>query len=363
MMKLIDKIGFVVSLAAAIALMGAYIARYINPNTFVVPSLLGLAYPYLLLANLLLLLYWTARLKRTVFLHLAVFALGIPSFLGYYGVNRRPAPEPAGDIDILSYNIRYFDRYDWNGVGDTKAKLLAFLNHHEFDILCLQEIPARGSGGEAAEYLDRIRPDFYRYIQRSMAIFSRYPILVSEEIPFPEESTGTGIYCDVLFGVDTIRVFDIHLESYKLGKKERRFVREISRGESHDVSGGVKNIVSRLTAGNKNRATQAVFVKSEIAKSPYPVIVGGDFNDTPLSYTYRIVAKGLSDSFLEKGRGLGNTYIGEFPSFRIDYLLHSHEYEAISYNRDTVTLSDHYPISCSLRKRPIKRTGFGTAAH
>ena len=82
--------------------------------------------------------------------------------------------------------------------------------------------------------------------------------------------------------------------------------------------------------------------------SPYPVVVCGDFNDTPLSYTYKKIKKELKDAFIEKGRGLGHTYIGEFPSFRIDYILHSDDLETVGYQRDMVTYSDHYPIKAQL---------------
>ncbi|MCC8173819.1 MAG: hypothetical protein LIO65_05385 [Odoribacter sp.] len=64
MFKLIDKLVFVLSLAGILGLAGAYCSRYINPNTFVLSSLLGLGYPYLLVVNFLLMLYWLARWKK-----------------------------------------------------------------------------------------------------------------------------------------------------------------------------------------------------------------------------------------------------------------------------------------------------------
>ena len=80
------------------------------------------------------------------------------------------------------------------------------------------------------------------------------------------------------------------------------------------------------------------------------MILCGDFNDTPLSYTYRQLSRKLTDSFIEKGRGIGNTYIGEFPSFRIDYVLHSPTLYTVGYTREDITLSDHYPIKVKIRK-------------
>ena len=355
MSKLLDKIVFIGSLIAIVGLLGSYTARYIDPNAFVIPSLLGLAYPYLLLSNLLLLLYWIARWKKTALIHVCVLALGIPFFISYYGTNNNHTDETAHDIAVLSYNIRYFDRYGWNKDEKTKEKLIKYLNGYKGDVVCLQEFPSQNRSSKISGPVRQLSSYPYRYIQKNMARFSRYPIINRREIPFRQEYTSSCIYCDIVKEQDTVRIYNIHLESYKLGSKERKFVKDITQGEGHDISGGVKNLVSRITKANKNRATQALLIKSEIQKSPYPLIVCGDFNDTPLSYSYRTISKGLSDSFLEKGRGLGNTYIGEFPSFRIDYILHSPDYQALSYNRETVTLSDHYPISCKLKKHTPKK--------
>ncbi len=147
-----------------------------------------------------------------------------------------------------------------------------------------------------------------------------------------------------------VRLFNIHLESYKLGKEERQFMKEISEGlKSDNCSDGIKNLTSRLINANKNRAYQGGRIHKLIQSCPYKVIVCGDFNDTPLSYTYRKIKQGLNDSFSEKGLGLGNTYIGEFPSFRIDYILHSPEFETINYTKPDIKLSDHYPIMSKLK--------------
>ena len=117
-------------------------------------------------------------------------------------------------------------------------------------------------------------------------------------------------------------------------------MKEISSGlKGNDIPEGVKNLTTRLMIANKNRAHQAEEIQRHIDGSPYPVILCGDFNDTPLSYTY-----------IEKGRGIGNTYIGEFPSFRIDYVLHSPTLYTVGYIREDITLSDHYPIKVKIRK-------------
>lgn len=351
MFKLVDKLIGIITLAAIIGLLGSYTARYIDPNIFILPSLLGLAYPYLLIANVILLLYWIARWKKMAFIQLLVLAIGIPVFRTYYGTYEEKIVTEPYDLQILSYNVRYFDRYGWSKNKNTSEKLLDYLNHFPGDIICLQEFPEKSGSLNPQTIIRKLSSYPYRQIKKNMAIFSRSPIIACQELTFDKKYTSSCLYCDIVKSRDTVRIYNIHLESYKLGQKERKFVKDISAGVGNDLSQGVKNLTVRITEANKNRAKQARQIKTAMQHSPYPLIVCGDFNDTPLSYTYQTLEKGLQDSFIEKGRGLGNTYRGEFPSFRIDYILHSPDYQSISYLRESLTLSDHYPIQSKLKKR------------
>lgn len=351
-MKLLDKIVFIVSIVTLSGLLGAYTARYVNPDFFVIPSLLGLAYPYLLVANILLLFYWTARWKKTGIVTLLILCAGIPFFTSYYGISRSDASSVSSDISVLSYNVRFFDKFGWSKSKQTYHKLLDYLNRFKGDFSCLQEFPANNNTFPPQEIVKSLSTYPYRSLHKDMAIFSRLPILHTGQITFDKNQTGSAHYCDVLKGKDTIRIYNIHLESYRLGNKERKFVKEITNGATHDFSQGVKNILSHIVRANKARARQALLLKGHIAQSPYKVILCGDFNDTPLSYTYNTIRSQLTDSFLQKGHGLGNTYIGEFPSFRIDYIFHSPGFITTDYTRHSISLSDHYPISCKLKIHP-----------
>ena len=92
------------------------------------------------------------------------------------------------------------------------------------------------------------------------------------------------------------------------------------------------------------RAGQVDILKEDIRSSPYPVIVCGDFNDTPVSYTYKTLSKGLSDVFIESGSGAGSTFRGNFPYVRIDYVLYSPGFYSYFYHTEKVDWSDHYPV-------------------
>ncbi|MEG1737961.1 MAG: endonuclease/exonuclease/phosphatase family protein [Odoribacter sp.] len=355
MMKLLDKIVLFVSSIAMLGLLGAYTASYVNPNNFVWPSLLGLAYPYLLIANIILLLYWITRWKKAAFAVLIVILLGIPSFMTYYGTASDNEQEKDSDISLLSYNIRYFDVYKWSNQEDTKEKLFNYLNHFKGDVICLQEFSTNDNSSFQKTIIYNLKSFPYYHIYKDMAIFSQIPFIRKGNIFFDPQYSSSCIYCDIPLCGDTVRIYSVHLESYKLGKKERQFMKDISQGvKSNNIPEKVKNLTKRLTTANKNRALQAEQIKRHLQKSPYQVVLCGDFNDTPLSYTYKKLKGELEDSFIEKGRGLGNTYIGEFPSFRIDYILHTPNLETVSYSRNHIQLSDHYPITSKLRMKNRK---------
>jgi endonuclease/exonuclease/phosphatase family metal-dependent hydrolase len=115
--------------------------------------------------------------------------------------------------------------------------------------------------------------------------------------------------------------------------------------------GEVKSLSISLKKGFVKRALQAQVVKNQINISPFPVIVAGDFNDTPVSYAYRKLRKGLNDSFVNSGYGAGFTYRGNYPPNRIDYILYDNALINSFFDIKRVKYSDHYPIVAYFRKR------------
>ena len=259
-------------------------------------------------------------------------------------------PGPGGWGAILSYNVRYFDFYNWSEDKNARKKLLDYLNGYKGDVICLQEFSMKFGSADEKALANRLNTYPYRYISDNMGIFSRLPIVGQGRLAFPKDDSGSCLYCDLAVGNDTVRVYNVHLESYRFSTKDRAFVQGIGKGiKDGELSDGARGLAARFAVATRNRAKQAEQISRHLCRSPYFVILCGDFNDTPLSYTYRKMKTGLRDAFIECGRGVGNTYIGEFPSFRIDYILHSPELSAVSYFRDTVALSDHYPVRCRFR--------------
>jgi endonuclease/exonuclease/phosphatase family metal-dependent hydrolase len=179
--------------------------------------------------------------------------------------------------------------------------------------------------------------------------YSKFPIIKRGEIIHPG-SASLSIYTDIIIKKDTFRIFNNHLESFRLKNMERSFFDEMTDSDETETLGEIRRISVSLKKGFINRSIQAKLVKKSIDKSPYPVIVTGDFNDTPVSYSYRRIRKGLNDSFVKSGYGAGFTYKGNYPANRIDYILYDNVLESRSFNILKVKYSDHYPVVAWLKK-------------
>ena len=177
-----------------------------------------------------------------------------------------------------------------------------------------------------------------------VALFSRHPIAQQGEVNLISDRINRCIYADIVKGKDTVRVYSAHLASIRFGKEDYDFV----SGREEGFWSGGKRLTTRLMDAYKRRAEQVSAIRTHMAKSPHPVVLCGDFNDTPASHAYRELDHELEDSFREANRGLGRTYVGTFPSFRIDYIWHSPELKAASCEVLKGDFSDHRAVKAML---------------
>jgi endonuclease/exonuclease/phosphatase (EEP) superfamily protein YafD len=161
------------------------------------------------------------------------------------------------------------------------------------------------------------------------------------------------IYTDILYDSDTIRVYNLHLESIRFGDEDMSFYSHLTNPgtETPPLKPGSQKIMWKLKKAFFNRAKQVDILAKDIKNCPYPVIICGDFNDTPLSYSYNKLVSGLNDAYKSAGYGIfGETYAGKLPAFRIDYIFYCDFFSASGYRKFEVNLSDHYPIAAILNK-------------
>ncbi|MGB8492506.1 MAG: endonuclease/exonuclease/phosphatase family protein [Bacteroidales bacterium] len=359
MRKLIYKIFLAANILFALSLIVSYLAVHIDPGTFALPALFGLAYPYLLLVNIVFVIGWAAALRFEALISVAVIALGITHFSNYLKI-RRPSGDKTGTFRVQSYNVRLFNNFESRKNSNSEKRILDLLRNQHSEIICLQEVYINGDplqkessikstlGGGYNSHMKFIRSGKNRYY--GIATLTRYPIIGKGDIVHPR-SSSLSIYTDVLVGSDTFRIFNNHLQSFHLRRMERSFINELTEASGEkETFGEIKTISANLLNGFAQRARQAHAVKDRIDKSPYPVIVAGDFNDTPVSYSYRKIRKGLNDSFVAAGYGAGFTYKGNYPPNRIDYILFDNALQCREFDIIKVRYSDHYPIISYFRK-------------
>jgi endonuclease/exonuclease/phosphatase family metal-dependent hydrolase len=348
---IIRKIIVAANILLALGLLFCYASVYINPARFWIPAIVGLFYPFFLLANLAFLIYWIIVWKKELVISLLAILLGINHLSAFVQLrlsNQQELAVPA--IRLISYNVNLFRLYPWSKKPPSHNEVISYIGSNNFDIACLQEfytVNSKFSEADAKRKLG-MRAKVGYIIQNSqsaygLAIFSRFPIVNSGEIKF-ENTLNSSIYADVKINGDTVRIYNLHLQSLRLKEHNFNFLLNNSLRQGNDRYDEIKDLTSRLRTAFVKRAQQVALVKQHIASCHYPVILCGDFNDTPVSYTYRELTSKLQDSFKEAGAGMLNTYAGILPSYRIDYILHSPEFKTLNFSSPRLNLSDHYPV-------------------
>jgi endonuclease/exonuclease/phosphatase family metal-dependent hydrolase len=356
--KVLYRILLVINGVLALSLLLSYLAVHINPEDFALPAFFGLAYPYLLLVNIIVAIIWAMLLRWEALVSVAVIALGITHFSNYIKLSK-PDGDKTNTFKVLSYNVRLFNYFESNKVVSSEPRIIEFLKNQKPDILCLQEYYVMGNTQQKENSIKAsLGGKYYSHVKvfgsgknrfYGIATFSRFPIIKRGEIVHPG-SSSLSIYTDVVAGKDTLRIYNNHLQSFRLKKMERSFIDELT-AENKETMSEVKSIGQSLKRGFIRRALQAQLVKEHVDRSPYPVIITGDFNDTPVSYAYRKIRKGLNDSFVSSGYGAGFTYKGNYPPNRIDYILYDKSLTSTSFEIRKVKFSDHYPIIAWFRKK------------
>ena len=281
----------------------------------------------------------------------------------------------AEDIRVMSWNVAQFDLLYYKKKPEKRDDMMALINKYKPDIACFQEMVAadtlvnlnnsyyrRYSFFSVFEYAEKLnfpqyffsydfRNDFLNHQHFGTIIFSRYPIINKQIITIPPYDYNSNFqYADIVKDGDTIRVFNIHLQSLKFTDGNRAFIDDPTLETKQDIKRS-KSVIGKFKHGFLRRQAQVEKVKEEIDKSPYPVILCGDFNDVPNSYAYQTIGENLQNAFAEKGSGLGRTFTSIAPTLRIDNIFVSPSFTVSQFVRLPVMLSDHFPIITDLGKK------------
>ncbi len=344
-------------------LLLSYIASWVSPEKLWILAFFGLSYPILLLINVSFVLFWMILGKWHLLLSLITILLGFNLIQQHLQFNRN-SDETGGEgwFKVMSYNTRLFDHYNWKNSEESKNLIIDYLHQESPDILCLQEFYS--DDNDKYPILKKLRNnnkakyshvDYFLTKKNSkhygLATFTSFPIVSKGKIQPDANSNNYTIITDILYKKDTIRIMNVHLPSIRFESEDFLFISGITSNEKskQEFKEGSISVIKKLKRAFQKRARHVEIISEHITTSPHPVIVCGDFNDTPSSYAYYRISRHLIDSFIESGFGFGQTYTGRMPSFRIDYILHDKKFEGRGFETSRIEFSDHYPISTFLR--------------
>jgi endonuclease/exonuclease/phosphatase family metal-dependent hydrolase len=330
--SLLDKLIVIVNSIVATTLFISFLSYYISPNTISLISFFSLSIPILIIVNLLFVVYWVLKLKKQFLISTLILLIGFQYITKLYSIEEKKVLL-SSDVKVMSYNVRMFNIYNWIDEEHINQKIYDFINTKEPDILCLQEFDPSATIGFKYPY---------QYIKVSKknkrfghAIFSKYKILNSGSLNFLN-SSNNAIFVDILRDKDTIRVYNVHLESLSLNPKEGYFKQENS-----------EKLKKRVENAFKKQANQTSLIIKHQEKTTFKSIICGDFNNTAFSWVYHKLKTGKNDAFEVAGKGFGKTFDFPFP-LRIDFILTDERIEVNNFKTFEVNYSDHYPIMARL---------------
>ena len=298
--------------------------------------------------SLLLWLYHLLRLKKNQYVLLIPILLTYTTVMVSFSLVASSPKVKADDttISVMNFNSRvfsYYDSYAKRDYSETHA-LVKWAKSSDADVVCYQEficsanskhLPTRSGfrGKRPYDYLYVTSETKYGVVS-GMIIYSKYPIINRGEV-FEGKPKNQVIFVDVVKNADTIRIYNVHLQSFK-------FTEEDLLGAGEEAS-----FLSKLTSNSKKRYAQVDALLEHVNQCPYPLILAGDFNDTPYSYSYNQLAKTLKDAHLKSGKGYGGTFHHDvLPNLRIDYQFYTKAFSLVDFQiHDDVLYSDHFPVS------------------
>jgi len=352
-----------INTAVVIAILLSYLATAISPDSFPYLAFFGIAYGFFLLLNLGFIILWLFFKKRYALISLAAILIGFGHLSNYIQLlpDFSSKENDSKSIRIVTQNVRLFGWYNWSENIANRDGIMANLEKIEGDIYCLQEFFHNSGPGifETRELfkltadVPYLHQEYTTTVNRTqhygIAIYSKFPMVGKGQIRFEgEKSNNMCIYADFEVYGDTVRVYNAHVASIRFTDTQYAFFQDLNTEKEIEDLSGALGIARRLAAAFRRRARQVTLIKEHVENCPYPVVICGDFNDTPVSYSYATISEGLKDAFRVSGSGIGSTYVGAFPSFRIDYIFYSPELKSHNYTTHPEEISDHRAISCDL---------------
>jgi len=333
---LIDKFIFFLNSVVALCLLLSLLVPYIPPQKFPLLALLSLVVSPLLFINVLFFLFWLLRVKRQLLLSLIVLIICAVQFNSFYRFDFGEAPALKNNqLKVMNYNVRLFNIYNWIKDQTIPKQIAQLIADSNPDVISFQEYSGNKnlnltSYPHSYIHLVKQKPQF------GQAIYSKFPILNKGSLGF-EGTSNNAIFIDIKKGNDTIRIYNIHLESMQVHETDVDFNQETS-----------KRLIKRMVQSFQKQQTQADKILKHSENTNHKTIIMADLNNTAFSYVYRKIKGTKKDAFAERGKGLGSTFVFKKIPLRIDFILADRAFLINDFKTHSEGLSDHFAISSVL---------------
>jgi endonuclease/exonuclease/phosphatase family metal-dependent hydrolase len=347
---------------------------FLLPGRWWMMSMLALFFPLLLLLVIGFFVFWLFFYSRFLSLiSLAALVIGWPNIHAFVAFNLPRtfiSAKPANALRVLTWNVRRWDEFTTKKIGASghRIKMMEFIQSMDADVVCLQEffdsndpkiyqanIPFFQQQLKYPYYfVSHVYPSKEGSYVNGEVIFSKYPIQGTDLIKYDSldlRGSECLIQADLNVNGKTIRIFTTHLQSVLFGNKDFRDV-QIIRNVQDSALEASKSIAKKLKRAYGLRSSQADLVREHLDLSPYPVILCGDFNDVPNSYSYFRIRGNRRDAFIEKGFGIGRTYTRLSPTLRIDYIMADKGFNILQCSPFSLPYSDHHPVVADMELPP-----------
>ena len=347
------------NVAAVLLMLLTGYSDHLHPGTHPWLACAGMAFPFVVLFNLAFVPLWVLFSWRRLLIPVVGLALAYVPIRIYIPLHFGSDAVPEGALRIVSYNVAgYAGNWKYEQAFDT---IFNYMQRVQPDILCIQEdmtsnwLDTNKKYSRLFPYNDTVRISSPQSsMLNCLGMHTRFPIVRKERISYESRVNGSVAFFLLIEG-DTVIVINNHLESTHLSTKDRDRYQEMLKGMmSRDTARAETSlIIDKLGYAKARRARHADIIHQYVeAHRNYPIILCGDFNDTPISYTHHHLAEGLTDCFVESGCGLGLSFNRSGFNFRIDHLMCSDHFTPYQCEIDSkMDASDHYPLLCWLKIR------------
>lgn len=349
----VRRVVSLLSWTAAALLCLCTFSKTISPAVLPVFGVMGLGFPFFLAAVLFMLLVCLLLHRRMALVLLLVLVCCGGTIYSYCPVNF-PSPEPAGCLKVMTWNTQGFcyAKHD----ADGKLSAVEYMRKSDADIIAFQEAwTSNAFFKKVVETLDRRFPhwDTLRINGNTFGVFSRYPV-VEKRCIARGSGNGAGVFLIKLAGGDTLRLVNLHLETMGLAAKDRTAWSDmVHKSDTATLDEAEqRRLLGKIMTSTSRRAEQVDKVSDYVFRHRHqPLILCGDFNDTPVSYAYHRMDKWLTDAYAATATGIGRTFNKDAMYVRIDHMFCSEHWRPFACRvQDTLHLSDHYPMTCSFKR-------------